>query len=101
LTGESQIRSVHFVEIALAKFADAEINAAFGEAHLRDALIEVQEGKSGHAAQMDGRGARLQFGPGIFVNPDLVTNGDGAVFRGAAPIALSAGLQRDGNPRHS
>ena len=93
---EYKIRSVHFVEVALAKFANAEIDATFREAHLRDSLIEIEEGKSGHAAQVDGGHTSLQFGAGILVDPDLVADGHGAVFRGATPIALPAGLQRDG-----
>ncbi len=56
---ESQIRRIHFVDIALAQFADTEINAAFRKAHLRDALVQVQEGERGHAAKMDGSGAGL------------------------------------------
>src|SRR5438309_2672642 len=70
LDSECQIRSVHFIEIALTKFADAEIDAAFSEAHLRDSLIEIEEGKGGHASEMDGGGTGLQFGAGIFVDPN-------------------------------
>src|SRR5258708_8134251 len=93
---EGQIRSVHFVDIALTQFADTEVDATFRKAHLRDALIKVQEGKRGHAAEMHRGRAGLQFGAGIFVNPDLVSDGHRTVFGGTAPIALSAGLQGDG-----
>src|SRR5713101_1525538 len=41
LDSESQIRGIHFVEIAFAQFTDAEVDAAFRETHLRDALIKV------------------------------------------------------------
>src|SRR2546425_6247338 len=95
LDGESQIRSVYFVEIALTQFADTEVQTPLRKAHLRDALVEVQEGHRGHAAEMHRGGAGLQFGAGIFVNPDLVANGHRAVFCGAAPIPLSPGLQGD------
>ena len=44
LDGESQVRSVDFVKVALAKFANAEIDATLRKSHLGDALVEVQEG---------------------------------------------------------
>src|SRR6266852_863938 len=43
LDSESQIRGVHFVEIAFTQLGDAEIDATLGKAHLRDALIEIEE----------------------------------------------------------
>src|SRR5213594_2382646 len=46
--------------------------------------------------RMDRSGTRLQFGAGIFVHPNFVADGHGTVSGGAAPIALSAGLQRNG-----
>src|SRR6266702_8170436 len=79
LDGESQIRRVHFVEIALTKFADAEIDAAFRKAHLRDALVKVQERQRGHAAEVNGCWAGLQFREWILVDPNLVADGHGAV----------------------
>ncbi|PYU87399.1 MAG: hypothetical protein DMG51_02365 [Acidobacteria bacterium] len=44
---------------------------------------------------MDGGCAGLQFSTGIFVNPDFVADGHRTIFRGAAPVALSTGLQGD------
>ena len=41
LHGESQIRSVNLVEIAFAKFTDAEVDTAFRKAHLCDALVKI------------------------------------------------------------
>src|SRR5260370_421006 len=96
LHGESQIRGVNFVEIAFAQFADAEVDAAFRKAHLRDALVKVQEGKRGHAAEMDGSRAGLQFGAGIFVDPKFITDGHRTVSGRAAPVPFAAGLQGDG-----
>src|SRR6266851_3445677 len=43
LHGESQVGSVDFVKIALAEFADAEVDATFSEAHLCDALVEIEK----------------------------------------------------------
>src|SRR5260370_25340144 len=45
---------------------------------------------------MHGGGASLQFGAGMFVDPNLVADGHWTVSSSAAPIALSAGLQRYG-----
>src|SRR5690242_5623297 len=53
LNVEDHIWGVNFVNIALAQFADAEIHAAFGNAHLGDAFIEVEKRKSSHAAEME------------------------------------------------
>src|SRR5882762_571619 len=96
LHGECQVRGVNFVEVAFAQFTDAEIDAAFRKAHLCDALIKVQERQGGHAAEMDGRRAGLQFGAGIFVDPNFVTDGHRTVSGGTAPIALPPRLQGDG-----
>src|ERR1700674_5744503 len=93
LHGESQIRSVNFVEVALAQFTDAEVDAAFGEAHLRDALVKVQEGESCHTAEMDGGCAGLQFSSRIFVRPELVADSDRTVSGRATPVTFPAGLQ--------
>ena len=41
LHSESQIRSVNFVKIAFAQFTNAEVDAAFRKAHLRDALVQI------------------------------------------------------------
>ncbi|PYU87398.1 MAG: hypothetical protein DMG51_02360 [Acidobacteria bacterium] len=41
LHGESQVRGVNFVKVALAQFTDAEVDAAFRKAHLRDALVKI------------------------------------------------------------
>src|SRR5215467_1962116 len=93
---EDDIWRVNFIDVALAQFANAEIDGTFGNAHLSHAFIEVEERKSGHAADMERGLSRLQFGTGIFVHPDFVANGHGAVLGGIAPIPFSAGLQRDG-----
>jgi hypothetical protein len=61
--GKRQIGSVNFIEIAFSDFLDAEINGTFGKTHLGDVLIEIEEGKGGHAAEMDGNYAGLKFGP--------------------------------------
>src|SRR6266567_3123370 len=37
-----------------AEFADAEIDAAFSDAHLSDALVEIEKRHRAHAAEMDG-----------------------------------------------
>src|SRR5258708_6006880 len=96
LDGESQIRSVYFVEIALPQFADTEVQTAFRKTHLRDALVKVQERKRGHTAEMHRGSASLQFGAGILIHPNLVADGHRAVFGGATPVALPAGLQGHG-----
>ena len=69
------------------------VDAAFGKAHLRDALVKVQEGESSHTAEMNGGCAGLQFGAGIFVHPKLVADSDRTVSGRAAPVTFSAGLQ--------
>ena len=93
---ENRVWRIHFVDVALAQLADPEIHRAFGNAHLRDALIEIEKRKSGHAAEMESGFSRLQFGAGILVDPNLVADGHRAVLGCASPIALSAGLQRHG-----
>src|SRR5467141_1859391 len=92
---KSKIWRVYFVEIALPQFADTEVQTAFREAHLRDALVKVQERKRGHTAKMHRGSASLQFGAGVFVHPNLVADGYRTVLGGAAPIALTAGLKGD------
>src|SRR6266481_5784430 len=90
---------MHFIGLAaggnfaFAQFTDAEVDAAFGKAHLRDALVKVQEGESSHTAEMNGGCAGLQFGAGIFVHPKLVADSDRTVSGRAAPVTFSAGLQ--------
>lgn len=96
LYGERQIGSVHFVQFALTEFANAKIDTAFGEAHLNDVLVEVQEGQCCHRAEVDRRLASLELGAGILVHPHLVTDSHGPVFRSGAPIALATGLKRNG-----
>src|ERR1700730_11518519 len=93
LHGESQIRSVHFVEVTFAQFTDAEVDAALGKAHLRDALVKVQEGESCHTAKMDGSRASLQFSSRILVHPKLVADSDRTVSGRATPVTFPAGLQ--------
>lgn len=93
---EDHVRRIDLVQIALPQLANAEIQAAFGKPYLGDALVEVQKGKCGHAAKMESRLPRLQFGAGIFVHPNLVSNGHGAIFGGIAPVALAARLQGNG-----
>ena len=96
LHSESQIRSVHFVEVAFAQFTDAEVDAAFGKAHLRDALVKVQEGESCHTAEMDGGCAGLQLRAGVFVYPKLVADRDRTVSGRTTPVTFPAGLQGNG-----
>ena len=45
---------------------------------------------------MKGDLAGLEFRTGVFVDPHLVGYGDGAVFDGVSPVALSPGLEGDG-----
>src|SRR5260370_97753 len=40
LYGKREIGCINFVQISLAQIADAEIDGAFGEAHLDDVFIE-------------------------------------------------------------
>src|ERR1700686_546538 len=103
---ECEIGGVYFVEIAFAKFAHAEIDGAFGQAHLRDVFVEVEERQPGHAADMNARLTSLQFGAGIFVRPNLVANGGGAIPGRGAPVARPSGLKRnrsieEADARHS
>src|ERR1700730_3464911 len=44
LDNECKARGVHLVQITFAQFSYTEIDAAFGEAHLRDVFIQVQKG---------------------------------------------------------
>ncbi len=44
---------------------------------------------------MDGGRASLQFGAGIFVDPNFITDGHRTVSGGAAPVTFPAGLQGD------
>src|SRR5258708_21568799 len=67
---EGQIRSVHLVDIALTQCADAEVQTAFRKAHLCDALLTVQEGQRGHAAEMHLGRPGLPSGAGSSRNPD-------------------------------
>ena len=92
---ENRIRGVHFVHVTFANFADTKIDSTFSDAHLGDSLVEIEEGKSGHAAEMNGDHAGLEFSARIFVGPELIANGHGAVQRSATPIAGTTGL--DGN----
>jgi hypothetical protein len=90
--GKSQIGRVHFIEIAFAYFLDAKINGTLGESHLRNVLVEIEEGKGGHAAEMDGNYTGLQFRAGIFVGPEFVADGHGTIKSSGAPIARTSRL---------
>ncbi len=89
---EGYVRRIDLINIAFAHFAHAETDAAFRHADLGNWAIEIQEGKSSHIAEMKGGLAGLQFRAGVFVDPDLVTNRDGAIHYRVAPIAFAAGL---------
>src|SRR5271156_741652 len=95
LNGEDRVGCIHFINVTFAHFADAEIDAAFGHAHLCDGTVEVQEREGRHAAEMDGDLACLELSAGVFVDPEFVAHGYGAVLYRVAPIALSARLQGD------
>ena len=90
--GEGQVRRVHFVQFAFAQLANAEIDQSLGHAHLRRALIQIQEGQCRVAVQMDRGVACLQLGAGIFVHPDPVADGHRAVGLGVRPFTRTAGL---------
>src|SRR5690242_9438934 len=89
---ESDVGSIDFDDVAFMQFANAEVEAAFGQADLRNALVEVQERESGHAAKMQSDFSGLQFGAGILVDPHFVANGHGAVTLGATPVTFPARL---------
>jgi hypothetical protein len=96
LNGEGGVGRINLVYIAFAHFTDAEIHAALSDADLGNRAIEVEERESGHAAEVKGDLAGLEFRTGVFVDPHLVGYGDGAVFDGVSPVALSPGLEGDG-----
>ena len=56
-----QVRRVDFVQVAFPQFADAKVDCPFGDTHLQDVFIQIQEGKRRHAAQVQGRLTRLQL----------------------------------------
>src|SRR5208283_4866013 len=93
---ESKIRRIHFVGITLKDFANAEIEFAFGETHLSNVLIKIQERDGGHTAEMEGGLTCLQLRARVLVHPELIADGHGAILPGSAPITGAAGLQRDG-----
>jgi hypothetical protein len=95
LDRERQIGRIHFVHIALAQFANTEVNGTFSQAHLDDASVKIEEGKCGHAAKVDARLTSLQFGARILVAPDFVADGHGAVPRSAPPITGASWLHRN------
>ena len=68
---------------------------AFRDAHLHDVFVEIQEGKRGHAAHVNGGLTRLQFGARGFVGPELVAHGHRTVHGGATPVACAARLKRN------
>ena len=96
LDRENRIRSIDFIKIAFANFFDAKIDGTFRDAHLRNGLIEVEEGKSGHAAEMNGNDTGLQFRAGIFVGPKFIADGHRPVQSSGAPIACATGLNGNG-----
>ncbi len=93
--GEGQIGRVDFIDVAFANFFYAEVDGAFREPHLSDVLVEVQECQGGHTTEMNGNYTGLQFSAGIFVRPELVADGHGAIKSSAAPVAFATWLKRD------
>jgi hypothetical protein len=93
--GEGQIGRIHFIDVTFANFLDAEVDGTFGKAHLGNILIEIEEGKCGHAAEMNGNYTSLQFNAGIFVGPEFVADGQGTIECCAAPVPLAAWLKRN------
>src|ERR1700676_1198379 len=90
---EGEIRRVHFVEITFAKFTHAEIDSAFGQAHLHNIFVEVQEGQRGHAADVNGGLTGLQFRARIFVGPNFIAYRDRPVSCRGAPVARASRLK--------
>src|ERR1700676_472805 len=91
---EGEIRRVHLVEITFAKFTHAEIDCAFGQAHLHNIFVEVQEGQRGHAANVNGGLTGLQFRARIFVGPNFIAYRDRPVSCRGAPVTGTPGLKR-------
>src|SRR5215469_5639842 len=92
---ESEIGSVNLIVLSLAKFTDTEIEFTFGETHLRNILIEVEERDRGHTAEMESGLAGFEFGARGVINPKLVANRHGPILRSGAPITTATWLDRD------
>ncbi len=93
--GKCQVGSIDLIEVAFPQFANAEVQGALGDAHLRDVFVQIEKGKGGHAAKMQRRLPRLQLGAGILVGPKLVADSDGAILRRGGPVLRAGGLKRD------
>jgi hypothetical protein len=61
---------------------------------LHNVFIEVQEGKSGYAAEVKRSLSGLQLNAGILIAPNLVANGNRAILRRSGPVISSARLKR-------
>src|SRR5439155_11585574 len=91
---KSDIRRVYLVHITLAHFAHAKIDGAFSQPHLHGLLVEVQEGKRGHARDVNRSLACLQLSPRIIVRPNFIADRYRTIARSRSPVALTTRLER-------
>src|SRR5580704_14329904 len=93
--GERKIWRVHFIDVALTNFTNAEINFSFRKPHLNYVVVEVEKGERGHVAEVNGDLAHLKFRAGVCVAPKFVADGDRPILGSSAPIAGAARLDRN------
>jgi hypothetical protein len=93
--GEGLVRSVDLVDFSAIKFVDVYIQSALVQLHLHGVIGDVGQSQTGFGADSHHARAQIQFGARIFIGPDIVADGQGAVQRAFNPIARPLGLNRN------
>jgi hypothetical protein len=89
-----EVWGIDFIQVAFPQFAHAKVYCPLRDTHLQDVFVQIQEGKRGHATQVQRRLPGLQFRARILIGPEFVPNRHWAILRSGRPIFRSSGLER-------
>ena len=90
-----EIRCVNLKRIAAFEPANADVHRALRQLNLHRAVIKIQEGNAGLAADANGSAAEVKFAARISVGPETVARRERTVGIRLDPIRLATGLEGD------
>ena len=93
--GKSQVGCIDFETLVRPHAAHPHLQGALGQAHLCNAVVEIEQRDAGCRSQAYRCTANLQLGARVGGGPDPVTGGQGPVDDRLKPVAVSSGRNTD------